>query len=336
MDDYVSRKVSVSVRNALSVNTHKSHQLTRHVKNLEAERDMRLLNLQIRRDEVLWASPSTRRKVLVKSPSVSEGLRPSTPNSQHETLDLKTGFRKDEEGNKLHKAHNLPPIMHLDRAGVIATPPRVRKARNISPATSPSASPSPLSPHESSQPSHKILTRQSSSPQTLSNPNSIANANDLRRGENSESKHLLSPRLLRSNPEPPAPLHSPTSPGVFKSDQNQAQLPKRPATATSGDSRGSVVHRGLLLIPVTSSKEQTKQKEAKKINVFNRLYAGSKKGKRTHHLSQELATPEIPFPKGSPKLDLATRRRSRSLSDLSEICDKLKTCRYLRDNSQLS
>ena len=323
MDDYASGKVSISVRNALSVNSHKSHQLERQVKNLEAERDIRLLNLQIRRDEVFLASPSTRRKVLVKSPSVSKGLRSSSPISQHETLDLKTGSRKDEEVGKLQKTRNLPPLMHLDRAGVIATPPRVRKARNIPPLTSRTVASAPLSPFES-QPNHKLLTRHSSSPQMLS------------KEENSESKHLLSPRLLRSNPESPASLHSPTSPGVFKFDlaQNKAQLPRRPATATSGESTGSEVHRGLFLIPVTSSKEQTKQKEGKKINVFNRLYSGSKKGKRTHQLSDDLATREIPFSKGNPKLDLATRRRSLSLSDLSDI-DKLKTCRYLRNN-QLS
>ena len=336
MDDYASGKVSISVRNALSVNSHKSHQLERQMKNLEAERDMRLLNLQIRRDEVFFASLSTRRKVLVKSPSVSEGLRSSSPISQLETLDLKTGSRQDEEVGKLQKTRNLPPLMHLDRAGVIATPPRVRKARNIPPVTSRTVASAPLSPLES-QPNHKLLTRHSSSPQMLSNPNSIANANDLLREENSESKHLLSPRLLRSNPESPASLHSPTSPRVFKFDlaQNQAQLPRRPATATSGESKGSEVHRGLFLIPVTSSKEQTKQKEGKKINVFNRLYSGSKKGKRTHQLSDDLATREIPFSKGNPKLDLATRRRSLSLSDLSDI-DKLKTCRYLRNNNQLS
>lgn len=136
MDDYASGKVSISVRNALSVNSQKSHQLERQVKTLEAERDMRLLNLQIRRDEVFLASPSTRRKVLVKSPSVSEGLRSSSPISQLETLDLKTGSRKDEEVGKLQKTRNLPPLMHLDRARVIATPPRVRKARNIPPLTS--------------------------------------------------------------------------------------------------------------------------------------------------------------------------------------------------------
>lgn len=337
MDDYASRKVSVSVRNALSVNSHKSHQLERQVKNLEAERDMRLLNLQIRRDEVFFTSPSTQRKFLVKSPSVSEGLRTSTPASQHETLDLKTGSHEDDEVNKLQKVHNLPPL-HLDRAGVIATPPRVRKARNIHQATSPNCA--PLSPLESPQSSHKLLTRQSSSPQMLSNSNSMANANDLRREENTESKHLLSPRLLRSNPDSPASLHS-TGTGVFKFDvsPNLAQPPRRPATATSNrESGGSQVYRGLLLLPVTSSKEQTKPKEAKKIGVFNRLYSGSKKreGKRAHHLSDDLATRQIPFSNGNPKLDTSTRRRSLSLSDLSEICDKLKTCRYLRDNSQLS
>lgn len=341
MNDYASRKVSVSVRKALSVNSHKSNQLERQVRHLEAERDLRLLNWQIERDEVFFASPSTRRKALVKSPSVSEGLKTSTPVPQHEMFDLKIGSRKDEEFNNLLKAQNLPPLLHLDRAGVIATPPRFRKAR-IPPATSPNVAPAQLSPLESSQRSHKPFTRQSSSPQMLSNSKSIAHTNDLRREENTESKHLLSPRLLRSSPESPATssLYSPTNPRVFKFDlaQNQAQLPpKRPATATSGDSRGGEVYRGLLLLPVTSSKEQTKPKEAKKINVFNRLYSGSKKreGKRTHQLSDDLATRETPFPKGNPKLDLTIRRRSLSLSDLSEI-DKLKTCRYLRDNSQLS
>lgn len=333
MDDYAARKVSVSVRNALSVNSHKSHELVRQVKSLEAERDMHLLNLQIKRDEVFFASPSMRRKILVKSPSVSEGIRSSTPDSQHETFD--NSSLKNEEVTKLQKAHNLPPL-HLDRAGVIATPPRVRKTRNIHTATSPNFA--PHSPNESPKQGHKLLTRQSSSPQMLSSSNSMANANDVRREENVESKHLLSPRLLRSNvPDTPATLHSPTSApngGVFKFDlaSNHAQMPRRPATAASNrdSSAGSEVHRGLLLIPVSSSKEQTKPKEAKKINVFNRLYSGSKKreGKRAH--LDDLATRHFPLPNGSPKLD--TRRRSVSLSDLSEICDKLKACRYLRES----
>lgn len=332
MDDYASRKVSVSVRNAISVNSHKSHQLERQVKNLEAERNMRLLNLQIKRDEVFFASPSARRKILVKSPSVSDGLRAGTPSSQQETVDLNTGLRMDEEATRLQKVHNLPPL-HLDRAGIIATPPRIRKARNLHSATSPkSLPPSPLA--ESPKASHKPLTRQSSSPQMLSNSGSMApNANDGRREENAESKQPFSPRLLRSNvTDTPASPHSPTSPGIFKFDlaTNHAQIPRRPATAVSNrDSGGSEVHRGLLLLPVSSSKEQTKPKEAKKTNVFNRLYSSAKKreGKRTH--LDDLATRD--FPNGNPKLD--SRRRSISLSDLSEICDKLKMCRYLRDNS---
>ena len=338
MDDYASRKVSVSVRNALSVNSHQNNELVKRVKSLEAERDMHLLNLQIKRDEVFYASPSARRKMLAKSPSASESLNTSVPVSQQETLDLKTGWHKDEEVTKLQKAHNLPPL-HLDRAGVIATPPRLRKTRNIHSATSPNFASS--SPADSPKLGKKLLTRQSSSPQMLSNSNSTANANDIRREENGESKQYLSPRLLRSNVEDP-PVHSPTSSSgglVFKFDlaSNHAQMSRRPATAASSrdSNAGSEVHRGLLLLPVSSSKEQTKSKEAKKINVFNRLYSGSKKreGKRTH--LDDLATRHIPSPSGSPKL-ASTRRRSLSLSDLSEICDKLKTCRYLRDNTKLS
>lgn len=339
MDDFTSSKVSVSVRNAISVNSAKSHQLEKQVKNLEAERDMRLLNLQMKRDEMFFGSPSTaRRTILVKSPSVSDGLRAGTPFSQQETLDLNTGLRKEPEVNRLQKVHNLPPL-HLDRAGIVATPPRIRKARNLHLASSPSPA-TPQSPlAESPKPAHKLLTRQSSSPQMFSSSNSMANANDARREENLESKQQFSPRLLRSNvPDSPLPLHSPHSPGTFTFDlpNNHAQMPRRPATAASNrDSNGSEVHRGLLLLPVSSSKEQTKPKEPKKTSVFNRLYSSAKKKDGKRAVLDDFSTRVLPFPQGklNAKLDTSTRRRSLSLSDLSQICDKLKTCRYLRANS---
>lgn len=43
---------------------------------------------------------------------------------------------------------------------------------------------------------------------------------------------------------------------------------------------------------------------------------------------------EAPLPVSNPKLEASTKRRSISLSDLSEILDNLKTCRHLRDDGQ--
>ena len=339
MDDYIATKVSVSVRNAISVNSTKSHQLEKQVRNLEAERDMRLLNLQMKKDEMFLSSPtSQRRKILVKSPSVTDGLRAGTPSSQQEILDLNTGLSKEDEVNRLQKAHSLPPL-HLDRAGIVATPPRIRKARNLRPGSSLiPASPSRLM--ESPKPEHKLLTRQSSSPQMLSGSNSTTNVNEARREENLESKQQFSPGLQRANlVDSSVPLNSPTSPKAFNFDlpNNLSQIPRRPATAASfrdSASNSSEVHRGLILLPVSSSKEQTKNKEQKKGSVFNRLYSSTKKRDRKRIGLDDTAPQALHLPNGKLNAKLETRRRSVSLSDLSEICDKLKTCRYLRSNSQ--
>ena len=339
MDDYIATKVSVSVRNAISVNSTKSHQLEKQVRNLEAERDMRLLNLQMKKDEMFLSSPtSQRRKILVKSPSTTDGIRAGTPSSQQEILDLNTGLSKEDEVNRLQKAHSLPPL-HLDRAGIVATPPRIRKARNLRPGSSLiPASPSRLV--ESPKPEHKLLTRQSSSPQMLSGSNSTTNENEARREENLESKQQFSPRLQRANlVDSSVPLNSPTSPKAFNFDlpNNLSQIPRRPATAASvrdSASNSGEVHRGLILLPVSSSKEQTKNKEQKKGSVFNRLYSSTKKRDRKRIGLDDTAPQALHLPNGKLNAKLETRRRSVSLSDLSEICDKLKTCRYLRSNSQ--
>ena len=325
MEDLTSVKVSATMRNAISVNSHKTHQLEKKVKNLEAERDMRLLNLQIKRDEMYFDSPSARRK-LIKSPTASDSVRAGTPVSQLEIFDINPGLHKDEEPTSPQKSHNLPPL-HLDQAGLIATPPRIRKAGGMGALRLPNSPNSiPQSPLESSVPSHKRLARQSSSPLMPLKTNSTANVKDLRRENSTECKHQFSPRLRGSSVESPA---SPGSPEVFKFDPgnvNLGPIPQRPSTATSSrDQNRKEVHRGLLLRPISSSKEQTKPKE-KKESVFNRLYSSGKK-------RDVKMTREAPLPLGNPKLDANTRRRSISLSDLSEILGKLKTCRYLRDNS---
>ena len=96
---------------------------------------MRLLNLQIKKDEMVLGSPTTQRK-LAKSPTVSDGQRAGTPLSQQEIFNFNTGLNKDGQQCTRAKAHNLPPL-HLDQASLIATPPRVRKAMMIRTPTSP-------------------------------------------------------------------------------------------------------------------------------------------------------------------------------------------------------
>ena len=326
MEELTSVEVSATMQNAISVNSHKTHQLEKKVKNLEAERDMQLLNLQIERSQMCFDSPSARRR-LVKSPTAYDSVRAGTPVSQLDIFDVNTGLHKDEEPTSIQKSYNLPPL-HLDQAGLIATPPRIRKAIGIGVLRPPNSLISPIaqSPLESTVPSHKRLARHSSSPQMSAN--STANVRELRRENNTECtrKQPFSPRLRGSSVESAA---SPRSSEVFKFDagNSHGQIPQRPATASSSmNQNGKEVHRGLLLRPVSSSKEQTKPK-GKKESVFNRLYSSGKK-------RDVKMTREAPFPQGSPYLEANTRRRSVSLSDLSEILEKLKTCRYLRDNSQ--
>lgn len=311
----MTNKVSFSMRNAISVNSQRNHLLGKKVKHLEAERDLRLVNLQMKKDEVVFGSPSPRGRGLGKSPIASDGVRSGTPMSQQDIYNLTASSSKDEESTRLHKASNLPPLQ-LDQASLIATPPRTRRATSIRMAGSPNSA--PQSPLESYIPSHKNLTRQFSSSQVPTGTNSTESTRELRRENSAEGKQQFSPRLLGSSTHPPG-----AASGVFKFD-----LPQRPRTASSSkDAAGSEVHRGLLLRPVSSSKEQTKTRDVKKESVFNRLYSNGKKR------DGNKLTREISLAKGNPKFE-ATRRRSISLPDLSEILDKLKTCRYLRDNSQ--
>ena len=109
------------------------------------------------------------------------------------------------------------------------------------------------------------------------NTNSTANAKELRRENNAECKQQFSPRLLR--PSANTPVATSTGSGVFKFDpgNNQVHSSQRPVTASSRERLKSEVHRGLLLRPISSFKEQIKAKEVKKENVFNRLYSSGKK-----------------------------------------------------------
>ena len=304
------------MRNAINVNSQRNHLLGKTVKHLEAERDLRLLNLQMKKDEVVFGSPSPRGRGLGKPTIASDAVRSGTPVSQQDIYNLTASSNKDEESTRLNKASNLPPLQP-DQASLIATPPRTRRATSMRMAGSPNSA--PQSPLESYIPSHKNLTRQFSSSQVpTAGTNSTESTRDLRRENSAEGKQQFSPRLLGSSTHPPG-----AASGVFKFD-----LPQRPRTASSSkDAAGSEVHRGLLLRPVSSSKEQTKAKEVKKESVFNRLYSSGKKREGNK------VTREISLTMGNPKFE-ATRRRSISLPDLSEILDKLKTCRYLRDNSQ--
>ena len=309
MENHSSNKVSASVRNAINANSHQTHELANHVKALEAERNMHLLNLKVKRDSIVLVSPIAKAN-LEKSPNVSR-LGSLVPH--RETEKFYTALTRNEEGGKSRKGYAIPPL-HLDRINGIATPPRVRKLPSMSRATSPSFA----SQNLFGQPSNKLLTRKCSSPHKLSGSSP---PRDAVLEETGKCKQQLSSRLVARTNVAASALVSTTDSG---------QLQKQPSSPSNGVE--NVVHRGLLLRRVSSSKEQSKAKETKTASVFKRLYVGNKKLERTNLRGLKKGNDEIRDGiRLIPKLD--QRRRSISLPDLTQMLESLKTCRYLRGSS---
>ena len=327
MGDFPSYEISSAMLSTFNVNAQKTHQLAKKVKSLESDRDLRLLNVKVERDELNSESPSMRRK-FVKTPTFQNGMRAGTSVPQLENFDL-NGLHRDEETSRLKKPQSLPTL-HLNQAYFIATPPRSRKiAKGILrlPINSTPSQAKLQSPLASPLPSHKVLTRFSSSPPMSLRANSSASkAKTLRKDNSEECTQPDSPWLRGSSTESFVSLNSPVD---SKLDQRNKQLTQRPVTASvSGRdlSRPEPVHRGLLLMPVSSSKPQ-KPKE-KRENVFDRLYPSGKK--REMKICNR--DRETPFRFGDTTLK-ATRRWSLSLSDLSASLEEVKACRYLRDKN---
>ena len=220
-----------------------------------------------------------------------------------------------------------PQTLHLDQAGLIATPPRVRKTATMIERSS-RGSPKQFKTHSplaSPLTGRKNLTRFSSSPpMSLSgNPNQSSVARDgpylksLHQPNNKMYGKQGSPLLRGSNAESLAPLNSPAE---FKLEQvtNQCgQIVYRPLTTAQISLGGrEAPHRGLLLRPVLSSKAQVKLKDIKE-NVFDRLYPNSKgSNSRFQHRDCSLHFGNLMLDEGR------IRRRSLSLSDLPELLDE--------------
>lgn len=320
LGDFASYEISSTMRSAFNANTQRAHQLKKTVKSLEVDRDMKLLNLQIERDEIHSLSPSIGRK-LIKTPSQLNSSRTGTPVPQ---LGFNTVLHRDEV-SKLQKSLK-PQTLHLDQAGLIATPPRARKTATMI-QRSPRGSPDQFKTHSplaSPLLGQKNLTRYSSSPPiSLSGNTNSSVASDgaylksLRQPNNTMYGKQGLPPLRGPYAESLVPLNSPVE---FKLEQvtNQCgQIMHRPLT-TAPITRGGreEAHRGLLLRPVLSSKAQVKPKEIKE-NVFDRLYPNSKR-------------PNIRFQNRDCSLHFGNlmlgegriRRRSLSLSDLPELLDE--------------
>ena len=320
LGDFASYETTSTMRSAFNANTQRTHQLKKTVKILEADRDMKLLNLQIKKDEIHSLSPSFGGK-LVKTPSQLNGSRSGTPVPK---LGFNTLLHKDEV-SRLQKYK--PQTLHLDQAGLIATPPRARKTVTMVERSSRGSSNQfkTHSPLASPLTGRKNLTRFSSSPPiSLSgNPKQSSVARDgaylksLHQPNNKMYGKQGSPLLRVSNIESLVPLNSPAE---FKLEQvtNQCgQIVHRPLT-TAQISRGGreATHRGLLLRPVLSSKAQVKVKDIKE-NVFDRLYPNSKASNiRFQHRDCSLHFGNLMLDEGR------IRRRSLSLSDLPELLDE--------------
>ena len=319
--DFASYELSSTMRSAFNANTQITHQLKKTVKILEADRDMKLLNLQIEKDEIHNLSPSFGRK-LVKTPSQVSGSRSGTPVPK---LGFNTVLHRDDV-SRLQK-YLKPQTLHLDQAGLIATPPRVRKTATMIERSS-RESPNQFKTHSplaSPLTGRKNLTRFSSSPpMSLSgNPLQSSVARDgsylksLDQPKNKMCGKQGSPLVRGSNAESLAPRNSPAE---FKLEQvtNQCgQIVHRPLTTAQislGDREAT--HRGLLLRPVLSSKAQVKLKDIKE-NVFDRLYPNSKGSNiRFQHRDCSLHFGNLMLDEGR------IRRRSLSLSDLPELLDE--------------
>ena len=339
MDGHDSHRLSVSVRNALSVNNVKTQELFRTVRSLEAKRDHELLTLQVKKGEVISSVPGINKPVS-KLSNVTSDSRSSTPHLvDHGSSALLNSINRES----LIRAHSLPPLHK--QASVLGTPPRVRRAATLQqeqthPAPAPPSSPRsrrvgiiqsanslspPCTPNQtlnSSQTSRKFFSRQLSSP-GLVPASSLNSLRDLSHEETLECQHRFSPRGRSSIV--PASLSNITA-GPFKcstaiSEQGKGNEQSiRPRTASEAEGG---VHRGLTLRPISSSVAgQKKPKEKLKTAVFSRLYKNVRKEGEGLTAMRRISSAQ--------GKQLNGRRRSISMPDLSEMMENLKACRYLR------
>ena len=329
-----SHRISVSLRNALTANSVKTHELSQTVKTLEAKRDHKLLNLQVQKDRVISSVPG-KNKAVTKSSSGSPDSRVSTPQGDPATNQLLHKSARDS----LSKKSSLPPlniqppgspVTKLRRAATLQheqpAPPGSPKPRRPGSVQSHFTLSPPCSPRQISP--GRVFGRQLSSPSML--PNSMGGSlRDLSHSEEIlECQQRFAPGCRSSVAGSLAPN---ITGGLAKFPNEQGRgnhFSGRPRTANEAPAENGV-HRGLQLRPVSSSMtESKKSKEKPKTAVFSRLYSNVKEAGWKASAARRINSD------GAAGKRLTARRRSLSMPDLSEMMENLKSCRYLRGADQ--
>jgi len=96
MDEYATRKMSTSMRNAITTNNYHGHALGKTVKQLEIEKDLKMLSLQMKKDEVIFSSPSSPRgrKTPLQALENNEDLSELTENLKMDSTRKQSNSRR--------------------------------------------------------------------------------------------------------------------------------------------------------------------------------------------------------------------------------------------------
>ncbi|EDO44340.1 predicted protein [Nematostella vectensis] len=240
MDNIATRSVSSSMRSAISANNYKNHALGKQLKTLEAERDMKLLSIQVKKDDVKF---STSPKMKVKK------LKSLPANTSFGGQESVVEIESEERLRRVASANHALPSL------ATSTPPRTRRATLAT---------QPQKPHSPSLP-RRLLHSASSASLWETIELSLAD-------RESQIKSPASPRLLNRRPITPTLTAKLCSAAWTCPDQVSSTTPQE-VTAHRGLairplSRNSPQN--------TSGKEKRKQSTA----VFSRLYQAPEPRKR--------------------------------------------------------
>lgn len=173
------------MRNAITTNNYHGHTLGKTVKQLEAEKDFKMLSLQMKKDEVAFSSALS--KVKARKPTMT------TPDDSEELIDM-------TENMKLDRKPTRPKLLPLLRSNSAKTR-RVGLAHCVSPYSS--APPSPKAAHANlfSSSLEQDLNKET-------NMNEVQRAVSLRLSRSTTSSPILTAKLPKADaPSSPATVH---------------------------------------------------------------------------------------------------------------------------------
>lgn len=304
MDGYESRNLSSSMRNAITTNNYQGHALGKTVRQLEVERDLKMLSLQIKKDEVKFGSSSPKmkaRKVISLTGGETDTIDECTESELTDSFDSKLE-KKGKQFLPLIRSQSAKSRRTPSIFSSSSSPPHSPRAlRSLRTNSLSSASASSLSREtDKDRPSSGTKDCQRISPRYSLN----------KLGRSSTASPILTAKFPKNSPPIERRVTTCASP------------------PTSGPNSPTIAHRGLAIRPPSrnSNKQSTTKNKQEKTKVFSRLYQAQPKTKKTvEELLEAHGKPT------TPKLD--RRRRSLSMPDLTDMIDDLRNCRYLRTNS---